>query len=119
MTEQEREQIRRRLNGRHPDVMRWLLVALCVGTLANSVANVAAFGSIQSQRADAIGAACVEQNVRHDKTIATLDALIAKLPPGPRRERSERNRDGTVLLIKALAPKRDCDALVRKSLGQR
>lgn len=70
---------------------------------------------IQVQRADSIRLACVEQNFRHDRTIAALDTLIAKVPPG-RRERARQSRAGTVLLIESLAPRRDCEGLVRRSV---
>ena len=53
---------------------------------------------------------CIQQNDRHDKTIASLDEQIAALPPR-RKARAEAARDGTVALIDTLAPKRDCEAL--------
>lgn len=118
MTEQEREQIRRRVTRRRPNWTRLLLAALCAGTLANSFAVVAAFFSIQNQREASIRAGCLEQNQRHDGTVSTLDMGIDSFPPGARRERAERSRRFTLSLIESLAPKRDCDALVRKSLGQ-
>jgi hypothetical protein len=61
--------------------------------------------AIQEQRRDSILSGCREQNARHDRTIATLDRLIAEAPAG-RRERARQGRAGTVLLIEALAPKR-------------
>jgi hypothetical protein len=70
--------------------------------------------AIQEQRRDSILYGCREQNARHDRTIATLDRLIAQAPAG-RRERARQGRAGTVLLIEALAPKRDCAALVTKA----
>jgi hypothetical protein len=51
--------------------------------------------------------------VRHDNVIATLDRLIREQPPGARKRRAVRNRAQTVALLEALAPKRDCEHLVR------
>lgn len=73
---------------------------------------------IQDERARSVRDSCEEVNRRHDSTIATLDKLLAKLPPS-QRGRAKSNRDGTVLLIEALAPKRDCEALVRRTVGHR
>jgi hypothetical protein len=73
-------------------------------------------GEIQRERAEAIRVNCQEQNVRHDLTIRKLDELIDRLPPGRRKRRAVSNRDGTVALIEALAPKRDCERLVRESV---
>ena len=53
---------------------------------------------------------CAQQNMRHDRTIARLNALVAEIPLGsPRRARAEKGKAGTVALIDALAPKFDCD----------
>lgn len=71
---------------------------------------------IQRERARNIQESCEETNRRHDATIASLDAVIAGLPPS-RRARAREGRAGTVLLIEALAPYRNCDALVRQQVG--
>lgn len=68
---------------------------------------------VAAQRLAAIRSTCEEQNVRHDQTLRTLDRLIAKVPPD-RRAQARRSRASTVLLIDALAPKRDCDQRVRQ-----
>jgi hypothetical protein len=73
-------------------------------------------GQIQQQRATATRVNCQEQNVRHDAAITELDRLIRRLPL-PQRARAVRGRDGTVALINALAPKRDCEALVRRTVN--
>ena len=70
---------------------------------------------IQSQRVAAVRMSCQDQNRRHDETIATLDKLIAQVP-GSRRQRAKESRNSTVLLINALAPKRDCEAVVRAAV---
>ena len=81
-------------------------------------ANGRLAGEIQDERARSVRASCQEVNDRHDTTIATLDKLLAKLPPS-QRARAKSSRDGTVLLIEALAPKRNCEALVRRTVGHR
>lgn len=73
---------------------------------------------IQQSRAASVRLTCQEQNARHDRTIATLDQVIGKLPPGTERDRAARNRQSTILLIDALAPKRDCEAWVRRLVGR-
>lgn len=70
---------------------------------------------IQRSRLDGIRSNCEDRNSRNRKTTMRLDALIKALPAGPEKRRAVRNRDGTKLLINALAPVRDCDALVDKA----
>lgn len=72
---------------------------------------------IQQERARNIRLGCEQQNQRHDDTIRALDRLIA-LVPASGRARAEQGRAGTLLLINALAPKRDCVALVRNQVDQ-
>jgi hypothetical protein len=82
--------------------------------LARSAANNAdqakALGvAIQTQRTDA----CNDQNARHKKTIQTLRAILAdfvKKHPDQSQQVKDSVRSN-VLLINALAPKRDCAAL--------
>lgn len=71
---------------------------------------------VQAQRRESISTNCINQNTRHDRTVAALDTLIEKIPPGPRRERAESGRAGTLLLIESLQPRQDCAALVRRSV---
>lgn len=59
--------------------------------------------SIQRSRFDL----CEQQNARHDATLRALDMQIAKLPARERRVARAR-RAGTVALIDALSPRRDC-----------
>ena len=77
-------------------------------------ANTAA---IQAQRVDAIRSNCVDTNARHDQTINTLKGLVARLPDPADRARAQRNIAGTIALIDALVPKRDCEQLARKLAG--
>jgi hypothetical protein len=60
---------------------------------------------IQQQRYDSVYRTCLDQNIRHDATIATLRRIIDSLPPGPRQTRARNSLSTTVLLINALAPK--------------
>jgi hypothetical protein len=75
--------------------------------------------SIQASRAENVRANCTEQNERHDNTIRTLDSVLrdAKRRASPaRREQLAQSRESTVLLINALAPKRDCEQRVREQV---
>ena len=71
---------------------------------------------IQDERIRSISRSCEETNQRYDKAIETLDVLIARAP-AERKQRARDGRAGTVLLIDALVPKRDCAALVERSVG--
>lgn len=84
------------------------LAAAYVSTTLSDTADLAA--QIQQSRREATLSSCAEQNDRHDQTIATLDRLLAaavKRDPG-QAARLKQSRASTVLLINALAPRRDC-----------
>lgn len=84
-------------------IPRWQLVTVYSLVI---VLGVAGFLSIQDSRRDAIVRTCTEQNIRHDRTVAKLDHLIAKQPAEPD---AEQRRKSTVALIDTLAPKiKDC-----------
>lgn len=68
----------------------------------------------QMQRRNTIYDQCRDQNFRHDDTIERIDHRIAVLPPGSERDRAVVSRDFTVALVDALAPRRDCLAVLRK-----
>lgn len=98
------------------------LIAALSFAVALAAVAFAVFGladradDIQKSRADSVRSSCREQNARHDATIATLDRLLEQASQGasPRRaEQIERSRASTVLLIDALAPKRNCERRVR------
>lgn len=75
---------------------------------------------IQIERARNVRDACAQTNARHDKTIVTLDRLLkraAKTASPERLRQMKDSRTGTVLLIEALVPKRDCAQLVRDQVG--
>jgi hypothetical protein len=96
------------------------ITAVFIGGLAKSnqlshkAQNLAE--QIQRQRVSVVGTSCQEQNARHDATITQLDQLIRKVPAS-RRQRARESRAGTVLLIDALVPKRDCAEVLRKATG--
>jgi hypothetical protein len=69
--------------------------------------------AIQASRVEVAKDNCRSQNERHDNTVRQLDNRIAELS-GRERARADRNRDFTVSLIEALAPKRNCKALVEQ-----
>jgi hypothetical protein len=76
---------------------------------------------IQTERRDATYRACQDQNDRHDATFAALDKLgardatQAKTPQ--EKLRAQQTIDGTKALVDALAPKRDCVAVVDRTVG--
>lgn len=81
-----------------------LLFAALAVVLAVLFARVdSAVNGIQQSRLDL----CEQQNARHDKTLRILDREIARLPRRA-RARATRERAGTVALIDALSPRRDC-----------
>lgn len=70
---------------------------------------------VQDERERSIRMACKDTNERHDRALAKLDILIEKVPPA-RRARAQQGRAGTVALIEALVPRRDCGKLVKRSV---
>ena len=74
------------------------------------------FSRIQQERERTIRESCLAVNDRQDLTKARLDELISELPSA-RRVRAEAGQRGTVLLIEALAPKRDCEQVVHRSVS--
>lgn len=70
---------------------------------------------IQAERSHNIVSNCRDVNDRHDATIRKLDELVASRPVDE-RDRARRNRAGTVALLNAIVPKRDCAALVDRQV---
>lgn len=99
-----------------------LVVVLGVSTLAGvfgrTTENAEFAEAIQDERARATLQACRAQNARHQATVKTLDRVIAGLPAGPRRQEATERRDGTVALIDALVPLRNCKKLVERTVVQ-
>ena len=122
MTHEERRGIlsspprRRDQRGGGSKVVIVLLVLACLLGVGNGVMNAINIGRIQQSREDSIRSQCAELNERHDQTISALDAEIAKLrrTDPARAARAEAGRVGTVRLIEALAPRRDCERRVQQ-----
>lgn len=119
MTSEERQEIlgapvpRRRLPIRAVTV---LITMACLLGVGNSVLNAISISRIQQSREYAIRSQCLEQNARHDGTIATLDQVLATIrrtDPAQYRQAAA-GRENTVLLIDALAPKRSCEQRVKQ-----
>jgi hypothetical protein len=92
-------------------IIRIAVAVVCVAVIILSVALVFAFKAIQHSREQSVRTSCQESNMRHDQTIAKLDDLIrhaAKTSSPARIRRMKKSRTGTVALIEALTPKRDC-----------
>lgn len=79
--------------------------------------NARITAQIQRERARNVRSNCEEQNRRHDATVRQLHRLVAELPPGPRKVRAVQGMAGSVALIQALAPRRDCSALVARQVS--
>jgi hypothetical protein len=96
----------------------WRFMSACALLLAAASILFSAYlyTRIQDERERSIRTSCEETNRRYDKAIARLDTLIRPSPAADRQRPPER-RAGTVLLIDALVPKRNCDAAVKRSVG--
>lgn len=73
--------------------------------------------TVQEQRVQATKITCADQNLRHDQTIAALDVILARTRKGASPadvRRIDQSRERTVLLINALAPRRNCAEVVAK-----
>jgi hypothetical protein len=109
------------LEHRYRRFMHWALTAIAILFASTLwmlfVALPRKTDEIQRSRAAAVIDTCRDQNVRHDRTIARLRILIARLPDGRQRTEAERNIASTIALIDALAPRQDCAALARKRVG--
>lgn len=82
--------------------------------------NHSRIDDIQQQRKDFIDLTCREQNQRNTNTKATLKNIYEVGSQGlteSRRARRAESFAATSLLIDSLAPKRQCDELVRRTVG--
>lgn len=97
----------------------WLF-AITVIALIAVIRVEDAVDQVQQERANATRRNCVEVNGRHDNTVRVLDRVLNRagqdLTPAQRRD-LEQSRAATILLIDALAPRRDCDDLVQRTVG--
>jgi hypothetical protein len=100
---------------------QWLVYLCCFIAIGYTwVAAHDAVDKIQGERARNVQDNCEQVNQRHDNTIVALDGVLdqARKTAGPaQRKQIQQSRAATVLLIDALAPKRDCNALVRRQVG--
>lgn len=71
---------------------------------------------IQAERRASVIRSCVSQNMRHDNTIKTLDKEISQLPPD-RQAQAAASRKFTILIIDALAPKKNCEKQAEIAVG--
>lgn len=106
-------------------ITRVVTAIFAIAIVLNSVSavvslenNAARIHQIQQERVESVLRSCRDENQRHDATIHRLDELIKRLPP-EKRTRAIQSRAGTVLLINALAPHRDCVTLARASVPSR
>jgi hypothetical protein len=85
-------------------------------TFSNDESNAAVARAIQAERARATRVSCEVQNVRHGQIVVALDGFLAERSATP-AERAEA-RQFTTALAEAIAPKRDCDKVVARSVRQ-
>lgn len=101
-------------------IPRWQLVAVYVLVVGATVVGFISVSHQTNRVNDAVRQIqrqryylCQDQNRRHDLTIKRLDELIAATSPPRRKKRAERSRAGTLQLINALAPRRNCAVIAR------
>lgn len=112
---------------RQVQIRRWTIVATLAAVIALPAGAwlVAAATSrnhdliqaIQAERARNVLQNCQDTNARHDATIRQLQRLVNELPPGPRKVRAVQGMAGSIAVIDALAPKRDCRALATRQVN--
>lgn len=93
---------------------------LATATLAagQAATNTQLLAALAAARNSSILRACQDQNERHDATVGVINKLLGRATAhATRRTRRQVNatRVAEVLLIDALAPKRDCAQVVRAS----
>lgn len=107
--------------------IRFVLVAVAVGVIINSVAivvllhfNSERITQIQRSRVDTILASCRDQNERHDFAVIVTNRLIARpaVPPARRFTPQQRRAQNAAIQtwVNALVPRRDCERLVGRSV---
>jgi hypothetical protein len=107
-------------------VRRWMVVAVMAAMVAlpagawvigtQTAENRDLIQAIQAERTRNVLQNCVDTNRRHDLTIRRLHQLVNELPPGPRKVRAVQGMAGSIALIDALAPRRQCKALARRQV---
>lgn len=98
-----------------------MIVILALMVPVTFILNAARVDQINGERERNVRSNCRDINARHDDTIRQLDRLTAsrlnKTDSLTERSRIRQSRDSTVLLIEALVPKRDCEALARRQIS--
>jgi hypothetical protein len=104
-------------------VIRFVLVAIGVGVICLSILVGTLFNRVNGEfvtlnreRARNVAQNCLDTNRRHDLTVRRLHQLVNELPPGPRKVRAVQGMAGSIALINALAPRRDCRALAARQV---
>jgi hypothetical protein len=117
--------MKRKVEEKFDSVAPWLYMAICLITVIVLVV-VGSFivhqqhqikhtsRDIQQERIDSVVRACVDQNQRHDDAVNALYALLRK--SGVKEARLQSAGANVVSLINALAPKHDCNAVVKKAV---
>lgn len=98
-------------------VLALLAIAIAVLTWALLQSN-GLTAAIQAARRETILQVCRDQNKRHDSTITELNSILdtaeVGLPPhGQRWQQIEDSRVFATLIINRLAPRKDCQAVLR------
>ncbi len=70
---------------------------------------------IQQQRYDVAYNSCLNQNERNSNTKATLNGLIAKLPPD-QRQQAEQSKYFTLLMVNAIIPTQNCIVVAEQAV---
>lgn len=103
-----------------------ILVLLFVATLGVGVISIYLLvengnrtDDIQNERVATTLHACLDQNIRHDITIDRLNHIISQIKDPKQRARAEASEGSTIALIDALAPHRDCRAVVKAAVPSR
>ena len=107
-------------------LIRIVLVLVAVGTVTNTSGMVALFllnadrvDQINQERAENIRRACEDTNGRYAKTVRELDRLLAvrtREMTSSERKAVMASRAATVVLIASLAPRRQCDRVVKEQV---
>jgi hypothetical protein len=84
-------------------------------TAERSHRNADIVDAIQEERARAVRMNCEGQNARNRETVRRVRERFRSLSPTERREGRE-GRDYTIALVNALAPVRNCDRVVRRTV---
>lgn len=104
-------------------LIRLVLVAVAFGTMINTSGGVVLFllnsdrvDQINEERARNARLSCEDVNARNTAALRELDRLLERTPGRMSAAQVRRSRENTRALIDALAPRRDCAALVAQQV---